>query len=338
MANKKSYIYPVSARVEGLAGNPYIDNFVEAFQNQGFSFVNYAAPSKIGIFDIFKYLLKINYVFFHWPESIPDKKMGSLQYILVLIVLYGKKILGLKIFWLLHNKESHVESHAPMKRKLYGHFIRKADFIVAHSTEGLKFLESHNRTKNCYYYPHPCQPMKDLPEAAKDIDLLIWGSVNPYKGTDIFLKYINGKPEYQALNITIAGKISDPEYEGLLKKYATANTTFINKIVDQVELDHLFARSKNIVFTYRQRSVLSSGALMDSISTGIRVLGPHTAAFKDLAQEGLIETYEHFDDLIALLEQDENDQGKRKRKTAEFVKAHSWQNFSEFISLKTEEV
>ena len=42
------------------------------------------------------------------------------------------------------------------------------------------------------------------------------------------------------------------------------------------------ANSKSVLFTYAEGSVLSSGALMESLAYGLNVVAPNVGAFKDV--------------------------------------------------------
>ena len=46
-----------------------------------------------------------------------------------------------------------------------------------------------------------------------------------------------------------------------------------------------------ILFPYSAQSILSSGALMTSLNSAAAIVGPDVGSFRDLAQEGMVETF-----------------------------------------------
>ena len=71
----------------------------------------------------------------------------------------------------------------------------------------------------------------------------------------------------------------------------------INGYIEFEELKHLIHNAGLVLFTYQKESVLSSGALMDSIGCSAKVLGPDTGAFRDLAAFDIVATYQSFDEI-----------------------------------------
>ncbi len=42
---------------------------------------------------------------------------------------------------------------------------------------------------NIRYFPHPIIPVPQKQPSTKEIDVLIWGAITPYKGIDKFLEF-----------------------------------------------------------------------------------------------------------------------------------------------------
>ena len=75
---------------------------------------------------------------------------------------------------------------------------------------------------------------------------------------------------------------------------------------------------------------------MNSLSKGAKIIGPDSGAFKDLAKEKLICTYNNFDELINILRSDKFVVDKNRLDN--FLELNSWNNFAKNISLKIREI
>ena len=99
-------VFPNIKPSSGGKGNPYINDFISAINNEkGCKVINEShknpllsilRPSRWG--DVF---------IFNWFESIPDFKYGYLQSLLAILLIFILKIKGKKIIWILHNKKPH---------------------------------------------------------------------------------------------------------------------------------------------------------------------------------------------------------------------------------------
>ncbi|NJO67966.1 MAG: glycosyltransferase family 4 protein [Bacteroidetes bacterium] len=178
-----SYIYPVNANSKPEVYNPYIENFI-LYLSSRFNFLNKNDYSKVGILNIVKYHFRIKYIFLHWIENVPDRKFGVLQslfFILYLFVFKGNR----KIVWVMHNRISHFKEHLYLKRLLFKLVLKKSYFIFTHSSDGVEYARELGRTDNVVYLAHPVVFHENASQV-KEFDILIWGSILPYKGIDSF--------------------------------------------------------------------------------------------------------------------------------------------------------
>jgi hypothetical protein len=326
---KKAYIYPNSNKKE--ATNPYLNDFINAL-SQNFEFINKYSPSKSGIIDLFKYLDKTDIVFLHWIEDLPDKKGGYLQGILFIILVFLIKIKKIKIFYTLHNKESHYPTNKAFKKVIRKVIHQNADYIIFHSSEGLK-LTHQIKTTNIKYIPHPLKNLSS-PEAPtkKEFDIIIWGSIRRYKGIDKFLSFLEERNLLHKYSILIVGSIYPSEYEQYLMKFNSEKIRIQNIFVNDNDLNILIAKSSIVLFTYNESSVLSSGALVYSISQGASVIGPKTGAFLDLHNEGIIGTFNNYEDLLTEIDQHLTNPAKYLNKIPKYIAENTWPLFGEKIT------
>ena len=93
------------------------------------------------------------------------------------------------------------------------------------------------------------------------------------------------------------------------------------------ELTSLIAKSKFVLFTYSDTSVLSSGALMDTLGLNANIIGPNAGAFADLARENIIQVYDNFIDLIRKIETPVQKSEEDLDALGQFIKNNDWQHF-----------
>jgi hypothetical protein len=96
------------------------------------------------------------------------------------------------------------------------------------------------------------------------------------------------------------------------------------------ELINLVDESQFVLFTYSDSSVLSSGALMDTLTMGAGIIGPDTGAFSDLAEEGIIRVYKDFSDIKEIHSNPDLSVINSDAKLA-FLKANTWEAAGERI-------
>lgn len=330
---KKAYIYPISLYLDQTLPNPYLDNFMDVLGST-YEFLNRENPSNKGILDLLIYFRKIDTIFLNWIEDLPDKRGGVFQAFFFMAMVYVLKMLKVKVIWVMHNKKSHYDSNKRLKGMLFRFVLRKSDLIITHAKEGLHYLEEY-RVKNKekgIYYPHPLFQKSLKMKADPSIDIFIWGSIIPYKGIDQFLSYLHEHQLDKKYRIVVAGKVKPPEYEETIKKYCNEQIQLDNRFVPEEEVKAYMSDSKSVLFTYIGSSVLSSGALMDSLSYGLNVLAPHVGAFKDAKEEGLIETFNSLDDLVISLDDYLISSENKKELIKEFIRENDWIQFSKKVT------
>jgi hypothetical protein len=325
---KKAYIYPNSNKRE--VTNPYLDDFISALSTN-FEFINKDFPSKSGIIDLFKYLNKVDIVFLHWIEDLPDKKGGYFQGFFFIFLVFLMKLKKVKIFYTLHNKKSHYSTNKWFKKIIRKTIQQNADYIIFHSSDGLK-LTPQIKTTNTKYIPHPLKNLNTTGTLEKEYDILIWGSIRRYKGIDKFLSFLEEKNLLDKYSIFIIGSIYPPEYEQYLLKFNSEKIKIQNMYIDDAGLNSLITKSRIVLFTYNESSVLSSGALVYSVSQGATVIGPKTGAFEDLYKEGIIGTFNNYDDLLGEIDQHLKQPDKYLDKIPSYISENTWQRFGEKIN------
>jgi glycosyltransferase involved in cell wall biosynthesis len=336
----KAYIYPNSSKTGDRAVNPYKWNFANSLSAQ-VDFVNLQAPTEYGIFDILRYYPSLQYIFLHWPEEVPDKKGGKAQAALLMSLMMLSKVLSKKTVYILHNKKSHYEKNSRTKQRLMSFLTRHSDYVVTHASDGIRHLSALGRRKNTIFLHHPVQPIEpvETDRSFKRYDVLLWGTITPYKGIDVFLENLYRYEYENRFRIQIIGRIDDENYGRKLAAYRSDRIHIENRSPGRSELNSLMAASEHILFTYLKESVLSSGALMDSLAAGCKIIGPDTGAFKDLHDQRMIETYDDYAALfhILLKGSDVWDHDWKKRLES-FIEQNTWEAFGKNLMNKFRDV
>ncbi|MCB2220108.1 MAG: hypothetical protein KQI35_06905 [Bacteroidetes bacterium] len=338
---KNIYIYPLSSRDEKLGlFNPYIDDLIKSLSEK-FHFINLNKPSRKGILDIVKYLPKLNYIHFNWIEKLPGNKLGSLQTILLFMLIPVFKMMGIKIIWTMHNKLSHSGQDDKKTMALFQLMLKNANLILTHSTAGIYYGEEllPGVKDKIIYLPHPIKDRRLKNKTEVKYDVLIWGTISPYKGIDQFLQFLVDENLQEKFRILIVGKASDENYFEKLKKFQNKVIEIRNEFINNDELARMISESKSVLFTYSKASILSSGVLMDSLGFGANIIGPDVGAFTDLSNENIIHTFKSFEDAIKIIEEvSQQPDLKDQSKLDLFLEENSWPAFGQKFSLEIQQL
>ena len=289
---KKAYIYPISSRFHGQTHNPYMENFMDSLEDN-FIFVNRNYPSKIGVLDIYRYYFSIQYIFFHWPENIAERKQGILQTLFLLLIIAVTRLKGINIIYVVHNKVSHSQKRFKTKRFIAKMMAGKCRLLITHAGEGNNFIESlTKKNKKVFFFPHPIDDPGTFKKEKKDIDILVWGNIAPYKGVHNFLAGLKNQENQWNGTVLIAGKVSSPDYYKELISIKPGNVTILDDYIDDDKLKTLINRSRIVLFPYHRKSVLSSGAFAKTLAYPVNIIGPACGAFLDFKEFKHIHTFE----------------------------------------------
>lgn len=325
-----AYLFPRTSRGTNTTNNPYLQNFIRSVSGK-IIFLNEKKPTNKGIFNLVFYLHKIDYLFLNWIEDLPDKKFGFLQFLFFYLILIFKKPLGVKIVWTLHNKISHSPKNRITKKMLFFSLLKRSDIILTHAREGTELVEQLYplSSKKVFYFPHPIIPLSDKKIVTpKKYDILIWGSIAPYKGIQDFLGFLTKEGQEARFRLLVVGKAVSDSFYKQLKKYENDHIIIRNEFVTKEELATLINESKIVLFTYSGESVLSSGALIDSIAHYACIVGPNVGAFKEMAEIGIISAFNDFDELLDILNDFDSDPCiTRDERISDFIKNHTWEKF-----------
>lgn len=328
------YVYPNISRDLIGSNNPYIQQLKKAIGMHAL-YVDTATSEK-AFPDLLRNGVRSDMIIFNWLENLPSRRLGLLQTIIAMGYLQLLKAWGIKIVWIKHNKVSHSQKWFAVSRLIQLILKRYADYIVTHSLD----IEISDDNK-LIYLPHPSNIGAEavlLPDASEEpiIDLLIWGSLLPYKGVLEFLQFVETNPCLRHRKIHVAGKCT-PKYWGQLKKFESSNVTLDNRFIQDSELVDLFKKTRFILFTYKKKSVMSSGVLIDSLAACRKIIAPDCGAFSDMARQyNFVQLYNEFSEISSFLHEHYHDYKLNYEEVCAFVTQNSWYNMGAKIKSLTE--
>jgi len=300
---EKVYYYPPASK--GGYSNPYSINFKKALSEFYEVLDSENKPSSMLSFSFLLNSVKANLYIINWLESVCFLRFSLIQYFFARLGLLIIKLRKKKIVWIFHNIHPHQGSNKYSK-KIQKILFDQSSLIISHSIDAANYAKEHTKTK-VLYACHPIQPIKlaekFIPQY-KNIDIFIWGSIQPYKGIVEFitLPFVRNSD----LNVLIIGKCENQKLSKQITENLQENIIFENRQADFSEIKAYCETSSYVVFPYIGTSVSSSGALIDTIAFKGTPVGPSKGAFKDLEQDGMCIVYHNDEELKKVLIKNQN--------------------------------
>lgn len=323
ISNKvKIYFYPIN---KDIKNNTYANHFVDALSKKN-DVVNFNAERKL-VADLWKYRFADVFIL-NWPENLAfgnNKLIKAICYALLLLI---HRCRGKKIIWIFHNKFPH-EGHNTVSKFLMKFNARISTLIVTHSKEGQDYCrQKYYKKSEIIYYPHPVYPEYEVFNESIKYDVIIWGTVKKYKRILEFLQFYNVFNKERNYKLLLCGKCDDPVYVAEINKHLNDNIEYINDLVPYEDLNSYISASENILFTYNDQSVLSSGALIYSLPFKKKIIAPNKGAFKDLSELGCVVTYHEFDQIFEIID---NRYDINTQNIDSYLKEYTWEKFVSVI-------
>lgn len=323
---EKVYFYP-SANKGGYK-NPYCNNFKQIIANNFHLLDSENKESVAAGWSLLKMSFCADIFILNWLESIYFHRLGLIQFYMAKTALKIIQLRKKKIIWMFHNIHPHQGVNA-YTIKMQNWLFKNSDFIISHSEDAANYAKE--KTQKPVYYR--CHPVKCFPyQTNKNVeacDVLIWGTILPYKGVVEFLSFL--KERKSNIKVTVLGRCSDPTLAASITSLCNDHIKFYNRKADFDEIASIIANCKYVLFPYIGDCVSSSGALIDTIVMGGTVCGPNKGAFKDLSHDGVSFVYNSYEELLQILSSDKKIENSKKNN---FIVQNSWENFSNFLREK----
>lgn len=314
----KIIIYPSPNKKQT---NSYIYDFCNAINA-----INKSYTDENNICNLIRNIFKGDTYVFNWPENIIYRKWGVLQYWTFIVIIHILIVRKAKIIWVFHNITPH-QKHNKYTSRIYALFFKKSNLIITHSQTAYNYLKKYANCK-IWHHPHPFKNDNQYTSPAhvkKEWDILIWGSIEKYKGILEFLNYLKDNMLLPKYKIMIIGKCNDEDYANKIKEMTNGNIVFENRFANFKELKELSDASEYILFPYLKNSISSSGALMDSLLFGASVIGPNIGAFQDLNKANLCHTFNNYEDIINIIKQHNKILNEN---ILSYIKENTWNKFA----------
>lgn len=333
-ARSRLYFYPYIDHLKEVSPNPYVKNFRESI-GEHFQIAN-RQFTRYGSVDLFKYFFAADIFILNWVENISKRRFAYLQVCLLQVFLGMARFLGKKVVWVLHNANPHDGSNK-LSRRVQLSLAKHAQVIITHSNAGAEVVDSlHARaTSKLHVMHHPIEGQIGTGiEEEKQYDLLIWGTFFPYKGADFFLNFLKDSSRGEHIRVLLIGICPDVAYRKKLIDSFNKNVDYVEKALSLEEITFFASKARYILFTYQRLSVLSSGALMDSLRMNAAIIAPNIGSFRDLADIGLVDVYRSWDDVLDILEKQTSmaENLERLRRITAFAEENSWPEFAKRLT------
>lgn len=325
----KMFIYPTFDPKRDKSGNRYIQLFRESFEkNSRWEVINRCPRSEaLGL------LLNADADIFvlHWVDLIPSKPAGRLQELFFRAGVWLAHTRGKKIVWVLHNKAAH-DDRSSRPFAMMDFMSRYADGVLTHSQEGVRFFKEKypSCTAPCFYIPHPAYTDEIITCNSKPgYDYIIWGNISRRKNILEFVRHAGTNEYFKNRRILICGRCREREYDRAIRECLPQNIEYCNKFLSDDQIRGLISSAAVILFTYAERSILSSGALIYSLNFAKPIIGPRAGSFADL--KDIVACYDSFDDIPYLTLPDGIG-------AVRYIRENGWSDFPEKFRKATEEI
>lgn len=194
---------------------------------------------------------------------------------------------GVKTVGIVHNVADHEDSW--WKARLTRWQINACDVIITHGKDLAEQAGKAGFVGPIHIEPHP--PYSDFPESEgtlpqeRALELLCFGLVRPYKGTEIALKALSdaGLPDAR---LTIAGEIWPDAEDVRISASGMPDVELIDEYVSDQQAAELFARADVLLLPYH--SVTGSGVLAMARHYRVPVVASDLPALSsEILQDGL---------------------------------------------------
>jgi glycosyltransferase involved in cell wall biosynthesis len=243
-----------------------------------------------------------NIIHLHWATILYGSRFFIISILKLLInfsLLFIFKIRGIRIVWTMHNYVSH-DFKYPLADKFGRYLIAKlADNIIVHTQEGKDYLiNKFGHSKNIFiipignYYGFYGEKIKERQEVRQkagyrenDLIFFNFGLMKPYKGLEKLIKVFNDFSADNVLKLAVRGKFSSVSYFEKIKNFnKNPNVLIENKFLSSNDLLLNLCLADFSIFTFRE--ILTSSAVILSLSYGLPVVAPRLGDPKEIIKDG----------------------------------------------------
>lgn len=242
---------------------------------------------------------KPDIIHIHWQHSFLIEKRGRLKTILKTIIFFVElvilKILGIKIFWTVHNLKKHENTYQDLEIYLLKILGRLTNVIIAHCITAKNDIHKILNVKNfdkvviiphgnyigCYsnnYDKKSASGKLQLPDS--EMRFLFLGEIRYYKGILELIEAFNALKN-EKVQLIIAGK---PKTSEISKEVETKIRNCKNicahlKFIENNEIELYINSSDFMVFPYRD--IFTSGGIHLAMSFGKPIIAPRLGCIVD---------------------------------------------------------
>lgn len=247
--------------------NPYISIHKNVWSNLGYKV--------LGVKEFYRVMLKRreNIFVVNWLEDkVVDNKVSSLMaFILSLAIFLLFRIICHRVIYVRHNYRPH-QADTRETIILYNILVSILHRLSDKRVNHLKNFDDKSG-RRYEYLPHPLyvKRVNFLEDEKRDIEYLMFGEIQRYKGVSELLDvwpsqkklYIIGRANSKDLQLEIEAKIRD----------RNLSVVWRNEFVSDDELERTLLKTKFVILSHLDDSMIVSGSFFYAISFGANVIG-----------------------------------------------------------------
>lgn len=280
--------------------NPYQSQLAYGLEEQGVEVLRGGRSTWI-----LRYLRKLrrgDIVHFHWLDPYferPSFLFSLIKAVLFVLQVRLLKLSGRKVFYTLHNLDSHELCHPRLEHWVVTQVVKSADAVLAHCTHarralidrfGIKASKVHVVPHANYIGSYPNDISKaDAREKlglSEDQDVLVFiGSMRRYKGVGDLIEAVKAIKS-DNLRVVLAGKMREgEERDHILAEVGQDSRISIHEgFVEDDELQDYLNASDAVVLPFTK--VLTSGSMILAMSFARPVIVPRVGCLAEVAEFG----------------------------------------------------
>jgi glycosyltransferase involved in cell wall biosynthesis len=201
-------------------------------------------------------------------------------------LLSSMKKKGIKVVFICINVFEHEDNR--LKKSVTKFILKKVDSAIVHSEQEKRSLLKLNpkATVKKHLLPLFEYDSSTVFRRDKNLHLLFFGFVRPYKGLDVLLNAIGILKEYD-ISLEIVGEFwnGKNEYITLIKELGiSSKVTIVDTYVPDNEMSQYFSRADLVVLPYRKS--ITSGVIATAYGFKKPVLATNVGGFYEVIQDG----------------------------------------------------
>ena len=220
------------------------------------------------------------------------------EFLLSLFKIVLIKLFRHKLVWIKHNYQPHALSQSVFPAQI----LNKTLLLILSWVANLKLAHSQSfcaKNQDFVYLPHPRYKIGKV-ESTKEVEFLVFGRLMRYKG---IVELLEHWPE--ELQLKIVGNPENAELQSDIEfsiKRRNLLVDFEPRFLSLEELDNLLTRTRCVICSNVEDSMIASGVMIHALSAGCFVLARYSEFAGEMVNnEFAVGTFKQLPDITKML-------------------------------------